>query len=279
MNNNLLHTLLRIAMLLMVALHVSCGDDARFVESDQSVISENIYVSPEKFNGAIHVFYAPQKNVFLSPNENVKFSAIFTLNKNVLDADQAVNYYQSVLWELNGEKFNIASFRYTFHDPGEYTGTLQVIDNYGDTIYDTVNVFVNTPTHIYLSNPRDKYNQAGAGFNDTLNLKWEIQGLDPWETSTCTVFGSTEKREVWENPLGEATCDEAVNLIGNGSEDILAYLPPYYSETYYWGVVLKVSNEQGISEIDTSEIFSFSTQIPNTKTSVLHIPIVFSVIA
>lgn len=270
-----LHNLFIIVILALSALHISCGDEARFTESDKQVLSEAIYVTPEKFNGAVHIFYSPLRKVFLNLNENVKFTAAISLNGTVLDADLATNYYRSILWEINGEKFNIPTFRYTFREPGEYAGHLQIVDTFGDTTLDTISIFVNTPTHIHLNNPRDKYNQANAAFNDTLELKWEIQGLDPWENTVCTVYGSTEKSNLWKMPLGEADCNESVSLIGNTYEGIVNDLPSDYSETYYWGVILNVSTDNNISETDTSEIFSFSTKIFDSKKSVLHIPIIY----
>lgn len=263
-----------IAILLLAVFQASCND-VRFTDSDKEVLTESIYVTPEKFNGAVHIFFAPQKNVYLELNDNVKFSAVFSLNGDVLDADLATNYYQSVLWKINGEKFNIPTFRYTFREPGINTCTLLAIDNFGDSIYDTVNVYVNTPTHIYLNGPRDKYNQVNEAFDDTISLRWEIQGLDSWETANCSVYGSTDRKSVWKNFLGEADCNESINLIGPSYKDYLIDLPSDYSETYYWGVVLKVRNERGVSEIDTSNIFSFSTKTPDSTISVLHIPIIY----
>lgn len=275
MKNNFIHSAFYTAILLLALLLGSCGDDVRFSNSDSGTLTESIYVTPERFNGAVHIFYTTQKNIFLEINENVKFTAEYSLDGEILDADQATHYYQSVLWKINGEKFNIPTFRYVFREPGENICTLQTIDNFGDTLYDTVHVFINTPTHIALTSPRNQYNQVKAGFNDTITLKWDIQGLDPWETAVCTVYGSSAKWSVWNVPLGEADCSEPVDLIGNTNEEFLNSISSNYSETYYWGVILKVSNEHGLNEIDTSDIFSFSTRILDTTASVLHIPIIY----
>lgn len=275
MKNKFIRTAICVALLMIAVLQVSCGDNVNFTDNDKKILTEAIYVTPEKFNGNVHIFYTSKKNVFLEINENVKFTAEYSLNDDILDADQATNYYQSVLWEINGEKFNIPTFRYVFREPGKNTCTLQTIDNFGDTLFDTVNVYVNTPTHIYLTSPRDRYNQVNVAFNDTVVLKWDIQGLDPWETATCTVYGSTGEWAVWKVPLGEVDCNEPVNLIGYMSDMAMDSLPPDYTETYYWGVVLKVNTEQGLSEIDSSNVFSFSTRIPDSTASVLHIPIIY----
>lgn len=260
---------------ILMLLLASCSNDARFAKSEQNVLEQKVYVTPENFNGVVHIFYSVLKNIYLEPNETVKFTTEFTLNNEILDADQAVSYYQSTLWNINGETITIPNFRYTFREPGKNVCTLQTVDLFGDTLFDTVNVYVNTPTHISLTSPRDGFNQVNRAFADTLVLKWDIQGLDPWETAKCTVYGSSNKKTVWETPLGEADCNESINLIGTSYEEILNTLPADYSETYYWGVVLKVSNENELNEIDTSSIFSFSTKILDSTKAILNIPIVY----
>lgn len=275
MINRLFYKYSYIALVFAVLLFASCADDVRFSDADKKAFRQDLYVTPDNYTGVAHIFSSPKKNVFLEINQKVKFTSEYTLNETTLDPDEATNYYSSVLWEINGEKFNISSIRYAFQEPGKYICTVQTIDNYGDTLKDTLNVFVNTPSHISLTSPRDMYNQVNEFFNDTIILKWEIQGLDPWETSSCIVYGSTDKKNLWNQPLGEVDCSENVNLIGSSYEAFIESLPPDYSTTYYWGVVLQISTSEGLNELDTSGVFSFSTKIIDQNSSILQIPIVY----
>lgn len=279
MKNKLFGNFIDIVLILSAFLLISCGDDVRFSDGDRQTLTQTIKIQANNRLMESQALSKHKKSFFLNVNDNVKIMSEYSLNNEELDPDQATNYYQSVLWEINGEKFNIASFRYTFREPGDFICTIKTIDNFGDTLKDTINLFVNTPTHISLTSPRDKYNQVNEFFNDTITLKWDIQGLDPWEDAVCIIYGSTNKQDLWENPVAERKCDKSINLIGNSYENSLEKLPSNFSTTYYWGVVLTVFNSMGISEIDTSNIFSFSTKIIDKNLSILQIPFVYEKIS
>jgi hypothetical protein len=142
----------------------SCGDDihlshlsrdeVEFSESQTNNFEQSIHIVPEGVIGAAHVFYPSSNEVFLDTNEPVRIQAVFHLNGEVLDADIAATYYQSLVWKLDGKKINIANFRQTFYNPGEYECILQTIDTFGDTLRDTTKIFVNTPSGISLISPR-----------------------------------------------------------------------------------------------------------------------------
>ena len=266
----------------------SCGDDihlshlsrdeVEFSESQTNNFEQSIHIVPEGVIGAAHIFYPSSNEVFLDTNEPVRIQAVFHLNGEVLDADIAATYYQSLVWKLDGKKINIANFRQTFYKPGEYECILQTIDTFGDTLRDTTKIFVNTPSGISLISPRNGYNLVDPFSDKEIVLKWMTTGIDPWETAICEVYGSSIEEDVWKTPMATVACDDNVSFQGpivrnNKMLKKLGIDLSNNSISYYWGIVMSIWNNKGLQSIDTSNIFHFSTTLVDTDSSILNIPI------
>lgn len=256
----------------------SCGDEVRFTDSETDSFEQNIYIVPEGVSGAVHLFYTPQKKVYLNVNESVRIQAIFQLNGNFLDTDVATNYYQSLLWKIDGKKINIPNFHHTFFNPGEYDCILQTVDNFGDTLNDTTKIFVDTPSEISLTSPRNGFNQIDPFSDKKISLKWEVSGVDSWESAICTIYGSNSEKDLWSHKIGSTACGDDVNIKGplvpNKDElDEFGIDLSSTSITFYWGVIMTIYNGSNIKEKDTSDIFHFSTSLVDTDSSILNIPI------
>ncbi|MBQ3714564.1 MAG: hypothetical protein II892_03135 [Fibrobacter sp.] len=258
----------------------SCGDEVRFTDSQTDTLEQNIYIVPEGVNGAVHLFYTPKKKVFLNINENVRIQAVYQLNGNFLDTDVATNYYQSLLWNIDGKKINIPNFHHSFHNPGEYDCILQTVDNFGDTLSDTTKIFVDTPSEISLTSPRNGFNQIDPFSDKKISLQWEVTGVDPWESAFCAIYGSNSEKDLWSHKIGSVACDDDVSIKGplvpdKDELDAFKIDLSNSSITYYWGVIMTVYNGSEVKEKDTSNIFHFSTSLVDTDSSILSIPIAY----
>ena len=267
-----------LASALVACAFISCGDDANFHTSEKKTLTQEVYVVPEGITGAVHLFYSPKKEVFLNVNENVRIQAVFRLNGEVLDGDEAVSYYRSLLWKINGKKINIPTFRHSFQEPGEYDCILQVVDKFGDTLIDTTRLYVDSPSSITLDSPRDGNNQIDPFSQDEIILKWTTTGIDPWETASCNIYASNKKEKLWKSYLGSSDCSEKTSITGPivPSKDTLANYGIFLDEesiSFYWGVIMTVSNSNGVQAIDTSNVFHFSTKLIDADSSILNIPI------
>lgn len=257
---------------------VSCGDNAVFSDSEKRTFTQEIYVVPESITGAVHLFYSPKKEVFLNINENIKIQAVFRRNGEVLDADEAVNYYQSLLWRINEKKINIPTFRFSFTESGQYDCILQTVDSFGDTLTDTTIIYVDSPSSVTLTSPRDGYNMIDPFAEQEIPLQWTATGIDPWESAQCTIYGSNKKESLWKKPLGSSDCVEKTSIIGPivPDRETLESYGIYLEEesvTFYWGVIMTVSNSKGVQAVDTSNVFRFSTRLVDADSSILNIPI------
>ena len=80
-----------------------------------------------------------------------------------------------------------SSFEHTFDSVGYRIGILNTIDYTGDTLKDTIHIFVGTPLQISIVSP-----PLNAGVeplsDDYIELNWDISGIDPWEKSNCAII-------------------------------------------------------------------------------------------
>ena len=143
----------------------------------------------------------------------------------------------------------------------------------------TFKIYVNTPNAISLEFPYNGYNQADPSEDQALPLRWNVSGIDPWETARCEVYLSYDPDSVWVSPLGAIDCNSEGSLMGSLVEDFDTVaqeeIDLYDSSfTLYWGTKMLVTSESGRQYRDSTEIFHFSTKILN-ETSTIKIPLIY----
>lgn len=252
-----------IAAIIIAFLLTACGNDA-LLDSDRPFLSQKIYVNPSNIglpSDYIYSFFAGD-SIFLESDVTYKFSSAYFID-GIYSSDNS-NSIKSLLWNIDGNYFNIGTVQYSFETTGQKKGYLESVDLLGDTARTEFNLFVNTPNKITLESPSDKYNQVEV--NSELSLKWNISGLDPWESANCTVYASEQEQSIWQNNLGTVDCTKNVTLNKFGDAN-------KFSSTIFWAVIMEVNSVSGKIYYDTSSVFSFSTRPESSKYSLLTIPI------
>ncbi len=266
MNNIILKTLF--ALLTTLCLF-GCGDDALFQADEVATIKQKIYVLPERYNDEPYTFNYPTKNVYLEVDQVVKFWAVYIVDDNFLHTDLYDTYIAEKNWEINGEYFNINSFRYSFSAPGHYLATLSSVDKMNDSITDTMNVFVNTPISTSIVFPENGYNLIDPNSKDGIDLVWSVSGQDEWERSYCTVYAAYEKKSVWLAPQATGNCKDPGHIMGplfpNATSDT--------TRTIFWGIVATHYTNDGFIEKDSTDIYSFSTKFVDTDSARIILPV------
>ena len=263
--------------LFAVALLCSCGDD-HLVKNESGSLQQFVYATSDGFTGDVTSYFDPLDTLYVEQGQTVHFYAGYSLGKEIYTDETLQDSYSEIKWKIGSDEFDLSSFRYTFKSAGQIDGYLKASDNYGDTLYNAITVFVNKPNSISLQFPYNGYNQADPLNIQETPLQWTISGLDPWETSYCQVFASFKRDSVWFNRIGITDCEadsplhempmESIKGIGN------IQLTLDSSFTVYWGVKLISKSESGREYRDSSEIFHFSTKILN-ELSTVKIPIVY----
>ena len=260
----------KILLVLVTAFMLcSCGDDALFDSNEVATIKQKIYVLPERYNEEPYTFNYPTNNVYLDVDQVVKFWAVYIVDDNFLHTDFYDSYITEKNWDINGEYFNINSFRYSFSDPGHYLAILKSVDKLNDSISDTMNVFVNTPISANLVAPENGYNLVDPYSKDGVDLVWNVSGLDEWEKSYCTIYAAYEKKSVWLAPQATGDCDEPGHISG----PLFPNIKSDTAKTIFWGIVATHYTKDGFIEQDSTDIYSFSTKFVDTDSARIILPV------
>ena len=257
-----------------------CGEDYLFSDSSVPSLGQHIFVLPDRLTGQPFTYTTPVTTVYLDTNESVKFWAAYSLDGAYIATDTSDNHYLDHSWTIDGEEYNISPLRFSFAEPGYHQGILQTVDLMGDTLVDTLDIFVNTPLSIRAVAPVNGYNMASPESDAEVNLAWDIAGLDTWESATCHVFASDDPEEIWRSNLGQVDCSQDVKLTGPFVKDslykaIAAGKANDTTVTIYWGIKAYVTAEGGFRERDSTEVFQFTTHFIRTDSAIIDIPVVY----
>ena len=276
MNYKLLPLSIAFATAVSIPL-VSCSD-SEIHSSDVPEISQSIFVVPESFNGEPFSAYTASDKFYVKINERIRICGVYAINGENVTTDQSMPYYSTHKWTIDNNEFGGSSVYHSFDKAGAHNVTFETIDHMGDTLRTNATIYVNTPTSISLQTPADKYNQVDGDNENGLELSWGISGIDPWETSYCTVYASYSLLTLWESTLGNLDCSSSVNLLGQLNADINEQGDTINhsteTSTIYWGVRATIKNEKGGIEHVYSQAFSFSTKLKNNDASIIEIPVV-----
>lgn len=275
MNNKFL--LLSFFSTAIALMHVSCTD-AEIHASDVPELTQSIIVVPESFYGDPYPIYSPSDKFYVNVNEKIRICGAYFLNGKYITTDKAVPYYITHKWRIENNEGTASSIYYSFEKAGTHEVYFETLDLLGDTLRTSATIYVNTPTAITLQSPANNYNQVDGDNENGIELSWGISGIDPWETSYCTLYASYSKYTIWESPLGNMDCMGSVNLLGELNADVSpkgdTIDHSQETSTIYWGVRAITKNEKGQTEQAYSDVFNFSTKLKNDGAAIIEIPVV-----
>ena len=271
-------------------LFVGCREDALISRTDISFLQQEILVST--WNDEDHFIQHTEQldTLYVNQGETVVFTASYALNGNAISADSAINLYNSHYWELDGETLNAFSFEHHFDSTGYRIGILSTIDYTGDTLRDTIHIFVGTPLSITLvTPPRD------AGIEplseDYIELNWDVSGIDPWEESYCAVYAAVTENVSYSGQTKWLDfLDSLDDLASNDCKSGMRLKGPLISAQWlkknnldlkdtslviFWGVKAYAYTDFGFRE-QATDVSSFSTRFLERKSSVIQVKPIYS---
>ena len=273
------------ALVGLFLLLAGCREDALISRTDIQFLQQGILVTTNSDED----FYIRQTELldtlYINQGEAVTFTASYALNGNSISSDSAISLYNSHYWEIDGQTFNSNSFEYTFDSTGYRLGILSTVDFTGDTLKDTIHIFVGTPLSITLVTPPLNASVEPLS-DDYIELNWDISGIDPWEKSTCAVYAavaegvslspSTHWLDILDSvsTLSEGDCKNGMRLKGPLiSEEWLEMNNLDLKDTtliVYWGVKATAYTDFGFKE-QAKDASSFNTKFTNKNVSVLQV--------
>lgn len=144
----------------------SNSDDYLFNQSETTFIQVNAYVTESFENSADR-----KKQDTLIPGDSVIFLASISPSKSIR--------MQKYFWTMDGTTFaNEFSFKSTIKQPGFHQMAFVLVDHFGDTLSDTLNLYVATPPVLDTVKffPRSETNKIAA--TDPLSFAWSLAEED-----------------------------------------------------------------------------------------------------
>ena len=258
--------------LLLSVLLCSCGDS--HLAKETTPYRPFVVIVPDRYSGDLEQIPILSA-IYAEKNQSLKMYVGLIGGDKQYFGDDASIFLKNILWDIDGKKINLPSFKYTLERSGQIKGSLRIVDLWDDTVHQEFDFFVNEPNAIAIDFPYDGYNQVHPLNLQSLPLRWTVSGIDPWETATCDIFAYTQKDSLWDHPIVTVDCFDKASISGSlvGSDLVLTRDSSF---TFYWAVRAAFHSEYSVTTYDTTEIAtktldSLSTiKIPFTYDNLLY---------
>lgn len=228
-----------ISLAICLLLLGACTDDGRFGGATENRIGQRIAFIPSTLYGTDAGLLAGSGVDTVELGGQARIAGVYSLGEQNLDEDLIEYYLQTVFWTSEGDTVLGSSLEKRFAVAGMHAYVLHAVDYLGDTLRDTIRIFVDSPLGITLLSPEpgestlDPYNPAA--------FRWEIDGAEPWEEPRCAMFFAADPDSVWMAKAQEVDCHSPARPDNLKSGTL-----------YYWGMAAYAGgseNDQALSSI------------------------------
>lgn len=258
--------------LLILLWFIGCGNDSRFDSGDVPRLNAFIHFVPEQQFGSSPLLFASVRNKAIAQGESGKFSAEIRVGGESVPDDRVSEFVLNFSWEILGKRFASSSVTQHFPDSGIFDAVLHTVDFFGDTLHDTLSLYVTTPLSIAAVFPEDNDNSIDPFDSAGVLFRVETSGVNSWQNALCSLYISMEKSSVWDSPLDEIPCNGTFSLRGPLSRNDTAFFSDT-SYSLYWAVKAIVPDSELPFDRDSSAIRTISTALMGTDYSMLLVPI------
>ena len=242
---------------------IACDDSYQFRSENESIIRQELYHVPEHLYASSLWIPTPQKTDTVALGSKIKVWSQYYYGDEPINQGDIEFYLQRIYWVVHGnDTLQSGNRELTLDQPGVFPITLNGVDYWGDTLSDTLNIYVNTPLSIQLVEPY--HLMALPPSQDSLGVAFyfELKGVDSWEVPDCYISVSTDPDSLWESIFWEVPCYSPTRLPIFGNDSL-----------YYWSA-FATTGEQPIQNT-TSPIWTFRIRRSQDTTSHLRVPLGF----
>ncbi len=251
---------------------IGCGNDSRFDSGDVPRLNAFIHFVPESQFGSSPLQFASVRNKAVAQGESGTFSAEIRVGGETVPDDRMSEFVLNFSWEIQGKHFVSSSVTQHFPDSGIFDAVLHTVDFFGDTLHDTLSLYVTTPLSIEAVFPEDKDNSIDPFDSAGVLFRVETFGVNSWQSSLCSLFISMEKSSVWDSPFAEIPCNGTFSLRGPLSRNDTSFFSDT-SYSLYWAVKAVIPDSEMPFDRDSSVVRTISTALMGTDNSTLLVPI------
>lgn len=238
---------------------VSCGENARYQDDSEQRLRQRILFTPKDQYGIPTTELSATRFDTVLTGTTARLWGDLWLGDSAIRFEEVEFYLQNSFWVANGDTLKAYLQERTFSEPGLYEATLFAIDYLGDTLRDTISIFVNAPADVELLEPIQDAATIDP-LESSLLFRWKTIGVEAWEKPHCAFFVATNPDSVWTGEGIPTPCNSSLTLAG-----------PWSAPSYYWGVLLWTDSTEWDSQV--SAVHQFRTLIPEIHHAQLRIPL------
>lgn len=260
-----------ILALLFTVFLFGCGNQNRFEKEDHNPITVQIRVIPEDQFGEEPTHFPYSRYTSVTLGGALEFWAMPILGDSLITQAEAESegYLNTPLWMVEGEVISDYAVRYRFEKAGIDTVRFYAIDPLGDTLRDSIFIYVDTPLKLNVHSPEKVVLDFDPNQQQGLQFEWSLQGVDSWENPWVVLYLTKDSSTL----LNEYFAVSSTGSLRVPTEDLC---PPDTNCRLWWRVVaVTTTYERGAPiRADSSQIFILQTRRTDTELSQAFIPLV-----
>ncbi len=233
--------------LVFIALLSTCAEP--FEQNSEQKLSVHLHLVHEELLGTDPYSKEPDSAVAIAVGEQVELWATPILGNSIITLEATDTLpYREAFWTLNGSITTGFRISKIFNEAKTDTAIFHLIEFLGDTIRDTLILYINKPLIINLLFPEADQLDLPLYSHEPITFRWELAGVDSWESATVQL----------RIQKGDSLYVQSVSA-NNGTGSMEVYLPQCHPDsicTYWWNLLAWVESPMGTgsTDQDTSSI-------------------------
>ncbi|HSQ42472.1 MAG TPA: hypothetical protein VLM37_09355 [Fibrobacteraceae bacterium] len=262
---------LRFQTFWIFCLLLGCGSDNLYNKSSASTLQVTLHLVPESLLGMDGSYLTPRHEALVNLDEQIELWGAFHLENTLVAQDSVNTVVNASFWELNGDTNGDNVYDLSLDSVGLYQAIFHWVEFTGDTLRDTLLLYVNEPLGITLHSPQNNLLNVKTDEGDTLLFNWTFTGLDDWEAPQTTLYVYNDSGDI----VSEATTTE--NQIQLSTAGLCDQDAPC---RFWWRLKTRTSMVLDSETIEADETTSstrmFQTSLDNPDSAQMSVQVVLS---
>lgn len=184
--------LLKGLTILWIGTFWACSMPQEFDPDDYTAhnLSSSIHLLSHDRFGISPLNIHPTSQATVRKDEIFEVWGLLWHDSSAISNDSLSNYVSYTFWIVNHDTLMGSRLRTSYHEAKMDTLIFHAIDFNGDTLRDTLVLYVNTPLQISLHSPRNDLVPFDIQ-NQAVRFSWSFEGVEPWETPYTTIWLAT----------------------------------------------------------------------------------------
>lgn len=228
-------------MILLWGMLFSCSKP--FEQSPEQTLRLQLHLVHEELLGTDPYSKEPDSAVAIAVGEQVELWAVPMLGNSIITIEGTDSLpYREAFWTLNGTTTSGFRISKVFNEAKTDTAIFHLIEFLGDTIRDTLILYINKPLKINPLFPEPDQLDFPLYLYEPITFRWDLTGVDSWESATVQL----------RIQKGDTLYVQSVSA-NNGAGSMEVYLPQCHPDSicsYWWSLLSWVESPMGTGSTD-----------------------------